>query len=162
MFFTCHISFWQLSNFVGGSLEVTRTIRNNKLHFTWGCFILLFKKKKGALRPDSFIFFFFQWFWYFLKYFNSNHNLPSYSLFSKCFLRFFYLGVHRGTSVFSWLFFFHTSSRVWLALALTSHLPPFDGKTLKNCACSAEPGLLNESKGSPFPLSCLSSYQNGW
>ena len=103
MFVTCHISFWQLSNFVGGSLEVTRTIRNNKLHFTWGCFILLFKKKR-ALRPDSF--FFFQWFWYFLKYFNSNHNLPSYSLFSKCFLRFFYLGVHRGTSVFSWLFFF--------------------------------------------------------
>ena len=116
MFVTCHITFGQLSNFVGGSLEVTRTIRNNKLHFIWGCFILLFKKKR-ALRPDSF--FFFQWFWYFLKYFNSNHNLPSYSLFSKCFLRFFYLGVHRGTGVFSWLFFiiFYSFSRARLALA---------------------------------------------
>ena len=161
MFVTCHISFWKLNNFVGGSLEVTRTIRNNKLHFKWGCFILLLKKKKRALRPDSFFFFFFQWFWYFLKYFNSNHNLPSYSLFSKGFLRFFYLGVHRGTGVFSW-FFFHSSSRVWLALALASHLPPFDRKTLKNCACSAEPGLLNDTMGSLFPLSCLSSYQNGW
>ena len=118
--------------------------------------------KKIEESPETGFLFFFQWFWYFLKYFNSNHNLPSYSLFSKCFLRFFYLGVHRGTSVFSWLFFFHTSSRVWLALALTSHLPPFDGKTLKNCACSAKLGLLNETKGSCFPLSCLSSYQNGW
>ena len=129
MFVTSHIAFGQPSKFVGGSLEVIRTIRNNKLHFTWGCSILLLKKKKRALRPDSF-FFFFSMILIFLKYFNSNHNLPSYSLFSNCFLRFFYLGVHRGTSVFSW-FFFHSSSRVWLALVLASHLPPFDGKTLK-------------------------------
>ena len=54
MFVTCHITFGQPSNFVGGSLEVTRTIRNNKPHFTWGCSILLSKKKKRALRPDSF------------------------------------------------------------------------------------------------------------
>ena len=65
-------------------------------------FHFVIKKRKRALRPDSF---FFQWFWHFLKYFNSNHNLPSYSLFSKCFSWFFYLGVHRSTGVFSWLFF---------------------------------------------------------
>ena len=118
-------------------------------------------KKKEEGPETGFLFFFFSMILIFLKYFNSNHNLPSYSLFSNCFLRFFYLGVHRGTSVFS-CFFFHSSSRVWLALVLASHLPPFDGKTLKNCACSAEPGLLNETKGSCFPLSCLSSYQNGW
>ena len=34
------------------------------------------------------------------------------------------------------------------SLALASHLPPFDRKTLKNCACSSDPGLLNETKGS--------------
>ena len=47
-------------------------------------------------------------------------------------------------------------------LTVASCLPPFDRKTLKNCACSADPGLFNETKGSWFPLSCLSSYQNGW
>ena len=47
------------------------------------------------------------------------------------------------------------------ALALASRLPPFDRKTLKNCACSADLGFLNETKGSSFLLSCLSSYQNG-
>ena len=110
MFVTSHITFGQLSKFVGGSLEVTRTIRNNKLPFTRGCFFLLLKKKKRALRPDSF--FFFSMIPVFLKYFNSNHNLPSYSLLSNCFLRFFYLGVHRGTSVFSWFFFSLLLSRV--------------------------------------------------
>ena len=106
MFVTCHISFGQPSNFVGGSLEVTRTIRNNKPHFTWGCSILLLKKKKErALRPDSF-FSFSMILIFFFQYFNSNHNLPNYSLFSKCFSWFFYLGVYRGTGVFSWLFFF--------------------------------------------------------
>ena len=161
MFITGHITFGQPSNFVGGSLEVTRTIRNNKAHFTWGCSILLSKKKEEG--PETgFLFFFFNDSDVFFKYFNSNHNLPRNSLFSKYFLWFFYLGVQRGTGVFSWLFFFHSSSRAWLAFALTSHLPPFHRKTLKNCACSAEPGLLNETKGSWFPLSCLSSYQNGW
>ena len=47
MFVTCHMTFGLLSNFVGASLEVTRTIRNNKLHFTWGYSILLLKKEKG-------------------------------------------------------------------------------------------------------------------
>ena len=54
MFVTSYITFGQLSNFVGTSLEVTRTIWNNKLPFTWGCSILLLKKGKRALRPDSF------------------------------------------------------------------------------------------------------------
>ena len=67
------------------------------------------KKRKRALRPDSFL---FQWFWHFLKYFNSNHNLPSYSLFSKCFSWFFYLGVHRGTGVFCVVFVILLLSRV--------------------------------------------------
>ena len=59
--------------------------------------------------------------------------------------------------VFFWglFLFFYSSSRKWLALALASRLTPFDRKTLKNCVCSADPGLLNETKGSWFPLSCL-------
>ena len=56
MFVTCHISFGQLSNFVGAILEVTRTIRNNKLHFTWGCSILLLKKGKGPWDRIPFFF----------------------------------------------------------------------------------------------------------
>ena len=56
MFVTCDINFWPLSNFVGASLEVARTISKIKLHFTWGCSILLLKKRKRALRPDSFFF----------------------------------------------------------------------------------------------------------
>ena len=56
MFVTCHITFGQLSNFVGASLEVTRTIRNNKLHFTWWCSILLLKKGKGPRDRITFFF----------------------------------------------------------------------------------------------------------
>ena len=105
---TCHITFGQLSNFIGASLKVTWTIRNKKLHFTRGCFILLFKKKKRG--PETrFLLFFFQWFWHlFFWYLNSNHNLPSYSLFLKCCWWFFYLGVYRGAGVFSCFFFFRT------------------------------------------------------
>ena len=55
MFVTCHITFGQLSNFVGASLE-ERTIRNNKLHFTWGCSILLLKKGKGPWDRIPFFF----------------------------------------------------------------------------------------------------------
>ena len=162
MFVTCHIRFWQPSNFVGGSLEVTKTIRNISYILHEGVPFCCLKKKKRRGPWDRIPFFLFQWFWYFFKYFNSNHNLPNYSLFSKCFSWFFYLGVYRGTGVFSWLFFFSlllshvTRSRARLALASISP------KNAKNCACSAEPGLLNETKGSWFPLSCLSSYQNGW
>ena len=119
-------------------------------------FHFVIKKRKRALRPDFYFFYFPSWslfskcfcgfsilvcigvqvffrglFFFFFQYFNSNHNLPNYSLFSKCFSWFFYLGVYRGTGVFSWLFFFHSSSRTWLALALASHLPPFHRKTLK-------------------------------
>ena len=61
------------------------------------------KKRKRALRLISF--FFLNDSDIFQKYSNSNHNLSNYSLFSKCFSWFFYLGVHRGTGVFSWLFF---------------------------------------------------------
>ena len=159
MLVTCHPTFGQLSNFfVGASLEVTRRRRNNKLHFTWGCSILLSKNGKA---PRHRIPFFFQWFWHLFKYFNSNHNLPSYSLFSRCFSWFFYFGVHRSAGVFScFSFFFFFNSP--LVRDSRSRLLPFDRKTLKNCACSANPGLLNESKGSWFLLSCLSSYQNGW
>ena len=56
MFVTCHINFWSLSNFVRASFEVTRTIRNNKQHFTWGCSILLLKKGKGPWDRISFFF----------------------------------------------------------------------------------------------------------
>ena len=77
-----------------------------KLHFTRGCSIFAIKKRKRDLTPDSFFFFsFFQWFWHFVKYFNSNYNLPSYKLFLKCFGGFFYLGVHRVAGVF-FVFFF--------------------------------------------------------
>ena len=142
MFVTCHITFGQPSNFVGASLEVTRTIRNNNLYFTWGCSILLLKKGKGPRDRIPF-------------FFNDS------GIFKKCFSWFFYLGVPKGTGFFS-CFFFHSSSSTWLALALASRLPPFDRETLKNYSCSADPGLLNESKGSCFPLSCLCSYQNKW
>ena len=63
------------------------------------------KKEKG---PETDFLSFFNDSDIFLKYLNSNHNLRSYSLFSKCFSWLFYLGVHRGTGVFSWLFLFFT------------------------------------------------------
>ena len=108
LFSMCFLWFFYLGVH---SLEVTRAIRNNKLHFTWGCSILLLKKGKGPWKRIPFFLF------------------------------------HRGTGVLSW-FIFHCSSRTWLALALASRLPPLDRKTLKNCACSADPDLLNETKGS--------------
>ena len=160
MFVTCHIRFWQPSNFVGGSLEVTRTIRNNKPHFTWGCSILLLKKKKErALRPDSFfsfsmiLIFFFSILIQIITYLTTHY--------SQIVFRGFSILVYIGVQVFFRGFFFSlllshvTRSRARLALASVSP------KNAKNCACSAEPGLLNETKGSLFPLSCLSSYQNG-
>ena len=48
---------WQLSNFVGASLE-ERTIRDNKLHFTGGCSILLIKIIKGKGPWERIPFFF--------------------------------------------------------------------------------------------------------
>ena len=155
MFVTCHITFGQPSNFVGASLEVTRTIRNNKLYFTWGCSILLLKQGKG---PWDWIPFFF----------NDSDIFKNILILIITSLAIHYSqNVFRGFSILVCIrvqvvFFFDSSFRTWLALAPASRLPLFDRKTLKNCACSADPGLLNETKGSWFPLSCLSSYQNGW
>ena len=161
MFDSCHIRFWQPSNFVGGSLEVTRTIRNNKPHFTWGCSILLLKKKRRG-PWDRIPFFLFQWFWYF--FFSILIQIITYltTHYSQNVFRGFSILVYIGVQVFFRGFFFSlllshvTRSRARLALASVSP------KNAKNCACSAEPGLLNETKGSWLPLSCLSSYQNGW
>ena len=158
MFVTCHITFGQPSNFVGASLEVTRTIRNNKLHFTWGCSILLLKKGKGPW--DRIPFFFND-----SDIFKNILILIITSLaihYSQNVFRGFSILVCIGVQVCFRSCIFHSSSRAWLALALASRLPPFDRKTLENYACSADPGLLNETKGSCFPLSCLSSYQNKW
>ena len=69
--------------------------------------------------------------------------------------------VLQGTGIFSCFFFTPPLERDSY-FTVASRLPPFDRKTLENCACSADPGLLNETKSSWFPLSCLSSYQNGW
>ena len=158
MFVTSHITFGKLSNFAGASLEVTRTIWNNKLPFTSGCSILLLKKRKRALRQNSFFF-------NDSDIFLSNLILIITSLathYSQNVFRGFSILVCIGVQVCFRSCIFHSSSRAWLALAPASRLPPFDRKTLKNCACSADPGLLNETKGSWFPLSCLSSYQNKW
>ena len=99
-------------------------------------------KRKRALRPNSF-FFFFNDSHIFLKCFNSNHNLSSYSLFSKCFLWFFYLSVHRGTGVFWWCFFICLFSlllsrvtRFRVRLALPSIRPKNAEKLRLFCACS--------------------------
>ena len=158
MFVTCHITFGQLSNFVEASLEVTRTIRNNKLYFTWGCSILLLKQGKGSWDRIPFLF-------------NDSDIFKNILIliitslaihYSQNVFRGFSILVCLRVQVFCRVFFFLSSSRAWLALALASRLPPFDRETLKNYACSAHPGLLNETKGSWFPLSCLSSYQNKW
>ena len=155
---TCHINFWPLSNFVRTSLEVTRTVSNNKLHFTWGCSILLLKKGKGPW--DRIPFFFND-----SDIFLSILILVITSLaihYSQNVFRGYSILVCIGVQVFFPWFIFHSSSRAWFALALALRLPPFDQKTLKNCASSTDPGLLNETNSSWFPLSCLSSYQNGW
>ena len=158
MFVTCHITFGKLSNFVGASLEVARPIRDYMLHFTWGCSILFLKQGKGPWDRIPF----------FLNdsdIFCSNLILIITSLaihYSQNVFRGFSILVCIGVQVCFRSFIFHSSSRAWLALALASRLSPFDWKTLKNYACSAGPGLLNETKGSRFPLSCRSSYQNKW
>ena len=121
-------------------------------------FHFVIKKRKRALRPDSF-------------FFNDSDIFKNILI-----LIITSLAIHYSQNVFGGFsilvcigvqvcfrgFFFHSSSSAWLDLALASHLPPFDRKTLKNCACSADPGLLNKTKDSWFPLSCLSSYENKW
>ena len=142
---TCHINFWPLSNFVGASLEVTRTISNNKLHFTWGCPIMLLKKKgKGPWERIPF-------------FFNDSDKFLSILILiitslaihcSQNVFRGFSILLCIGVQVFfrGFFRFFYSFSRAWPTLALASRLPPFDLKTLKNCACSADPGPLNETK----------------
>ena len=141
MFVTCHMNFWSLSNFVRVSFEVTRTIRNNKQHFTWGCSILLLKKGKGPWDRIPF-------FLMILTFFKNILILIITSLaihYSQNVFRGFSILVYIGVQVFFRGFFiFYSSSRTWPALALASRLPPFDRKRLKNCACSADPGFLNE------------------
>ena len=153
MFVTCHITLGQPSNFVGASLDVTRTITNNKLHFTWVCSILLLKKGKGSCDRIP-------------VFFNNSDIFLNILIliitslainYSQNIFGGFSILVCIGVQVRFRSFIFHSSSCAWLALALASRLPPFDQKTLKNDACSADPGLLNETKGSWFPLSCLSS-----
>ena len=88
--------------FVRDSLKVTRTVRNNKLHFTWGCSIFLLKKEKG---PEAGFLFFFSMILTFSKYLISNHNTLRYLLFSNVF-RGFSILVCRGVQVFFRVFFF--------------------------------------------------------
>ena len=126
-------------------------------------FHFVIKKRKRALRPDSFFFLMILTFFKnililiitSLAIHYSQNVFRGYSILA-------YIGVQVFFRGFFFCFSFYSSSRAWLALALTSRLPLFDRKTVKNCACSADPGLHNETKGSWFPLSCLSSYQNGW
>ena len=127
MFVTCHITFGQLSNFVGASLE-ERTIRNNKLHFTWWCSILLLKKGKGPRHRIPF-------------YFNDSDIFKNILIliitslaihYSQNSFRGFSILVCIGVQVFCRAFLYlHSSSHAWLALALASRLPPFDQKRWK-------------------------------
>ena len=121
-------------------------------------FHFVIKKRKRALRPDSF---------FFLNdsdIFLSNLILIITSQaihYSQNVFRGFSILMCIGVQVFFWWLFFSIFTPS-LACDSLSRSPPFDRKTVKNCACSSDPGLLNETKGSWFPLSCLSSYQNGW
>ena len=158
MFVTCHITFGQLNNFVGASLEVTRTIRNNRLHFTGGCSSLFLKQGEGP--------------WDRIPFFFNNSDIFKNILiliitslaiyYSQEVFRGFSILVCIGVQVCFRSCIFLSSSRAWLALSLASRLSPFDRETLKNYACSADPGLLNEIKGSWFPLSYLSSFKKKW
>ena len=102
------------------------------------------KKRKRALRPD-------------FLFFNDSDIFLSISIVIITYLAIHYShNVFRGFSILLCMglqvflrglfFYFYSSSRTWPALALASRLTPFDRKTLKNCACSADPGPLNETK----------------
>ena len=117
-------------------------------------FHFVIKKRKRALRPDFF-------------FFNDSDIFLSILIliitslaihYSQNVFRGFSILVYIGVQVFFRGFFLSFTP----ALALASRLPPFDRKRLKNCACSADPGLLNETNSSWFSLSWLSSYQNEW
>ena len=87
------------------------------------------KKKERALRPDSFfsfsmiLIFFFSILIQIITYLTTHYSQNVFRGFS--------ILVYIGVQVFFRGFFFHSSSRTWLALALASHLPPFHRKTLK-------------------------------
>ena len=85
-------------------------------------FLFVIKKRKRALRPDS-------------LFFSNDSDI----FLSILILIIASLAIHSG--VFYGFYFFPL---------LASRLPPFDRKTLKNCTCSADPGLLNETKGFLF------------
>ena len=87
-------------------------------------FLFVIKKRKRALRPDS-------------LFFSNDSDI----FLSILILIIASLAIHSG--VFYGFYFFPL---------LASRLPPFDRKTLKNCACSTDPGLLDEIMGSLFPL----------
>ena len=118
-------------------------------------------KKKGEGPETGFLFFFFNDSDIFLSILIQIITYLT-THYSQNVFRGFSILVYIGVQVFFRGFFFSlllshvTRSRARLALASISP------KNAKNCACSAEPGLLNETKGSWFPLSCLFSYQNGW
>ena len=114
MFVTCHINFWPLSNFVGASLEVTRTVRNNKLHFSWLC---------SFFWPWDRIPFFFLMM---LTFFKNILILIITSVaphYSQNVSRGFSILVCIGVQVFFRGFIFRSSSGAWLALALASVWP---------------------------------------
>ena len=126
-----------------------------------GCSILLLKKGKG---PCDRIPFFFLMILTFLKnililIITSLAIHSSQNVFRGCSIL-VYIGVQVFFGGFCF-FFLLLLSHTWPGLALASRLPPFDRKTLKNWASSADPGFLNETKGSSFLRSCLSLYHNG-
>ena len=121
-------------------------------------FHFVIKKRKRALRPDSF--FFFNDSDIFLRILILIITSLAIRYSQNVFLGYSIL-VCIGVQAFFRGFIFHSSSS-WLPLALASRLPPFDRNTLKNSTSSTDPGFLNETNSSWFPLSCLSSYQNGW
>ena len=129
-------------------MEVTRIIRNNKLHFKpFYMRVFHFVVKKKEKGPET-GFLFFSMIPTFFKYLNSNHNTLSYLLFSKCLSWFLYLVVHRGTGVFSCFFCFVLFCTPLLErdshFAVALHLPLCDRKTLKHCLfCRSRPPQLN-------------------
>ena len=64
---------------------------------------------------------------------------------------FLYFGVHRGTGVLSCFFSTPPLERD-SHFTVASRFPPFYRETPENRVCSADSGLLNDTKGSWFPF----------
>ena len=94
-------------------------------------FHFVVKKEKRRGPWDRIPFFLFQWFWFF--FFSILIQIITYltTHYSQNVFRGFSILVYIGVQVFFRGFFFRSSSRTRLALALASHLPPFHRKTLK-------------------------------